>query len=186
MRKNKIPARYGAALFKLAKEKNKIDAIYNDLNAILSFCGSIVCLEDFLSLSFIEKKKRIEIIEILGRSLSMNDESVNFICLLIEMERIGFLLKIFKEYSRLRDAYMGIINVGVVSASPLTDKEIDKIKGAIEKNFSKKAVINGTVSESIMGGYVIKIGDMVYDLSIKTSLENLLVHLKKGAFSYGG
>lgn len=183
---SQIQKRYGAAIFKIAKESGKVDLIYDDMNSFLKFCRTQVCLKEFLAQSFIAKKERIKVISLIGKELSLSPEFINFISLLIENERSNYLFKIFIEYSRLKDEDSGAANVTVTSAAKMTEDEKAKVTAFIEKKFNIKPVINETVDETIFGGYIIKIGDLLYDGSIRTNINNLHNYLKQGAIVYGG
>ena len=183
---NRIAKRYAGALFEIALELDRIEGIYKELNSFIAFCNNEFCLKEFLSQTFINKKERMEVINLLGKELSLSAEFISFMDLLIENERTKYLLKILQEFARLRNDFLGILIVNVVSAKKLKDGEINKIKNMIEKAMGKSVVINEKVSSEIIGGYIINIEGKLYNSSIKTHLENLHNYLKQGAFVYGG
>ena len=183
---SKIAKRYAGALFKIAHDLDRIDGIFEELDSFIGFCNNELCLKEFLSQTFIDKKERKEIINILSKELSLSREFISFMYLLTENERARYLLKIFQEFSRLRNDFLGIAIVNVVSAKKLRDFEAVQIKNMIEKALSKKIVINEKVAPEIIGGYIINVEGKLYDGSIKTRLENFYNYLKQGAFVYGG
>lgn len=182
---NKIANRYAGALFKAAKESNRLEEVYKELDEFIGFCKNQVCLKEFLSQNFIGKKERMDVINLLGKELSLSQEFINFINLLIENERAVYLFKIFNEFSRLKDNNNGILAVNVVSAVKLSSDEGRKIKDMIEKFTNKTVILNEEVSTQIIGGYIIDIDGKLYDSSIKTQLGNLYNYLKRGAYIYG-
>jgi F-type H+-transporting ATPase subunit delta len=186
LQNNQISKRYAAAIFEIAVNSGIVEEIFNDLNNFISFCYDKVCLKEFLSQTYIGKNERFEVIGLLSGELSLNSYFVNFIHLLIENERTGYLPKIFDEYSALRDNFLNILRVKVVSAKELKQEEKNKIKNIIEKAFNKTVVITAEVNEKIIGGYIINIENISYDGSIKTQADNFYNYLKQGAFIYGG
>lgn len=183
---NKIAKRYAGALFEIARESGRIEGIHKELNNFIDFCNNEICLKEFLSQTFIDKKERKGVINLLGKELSLGPEFISFMYLLIDNERAVYLPKIFREFSRLRDDILGILTANVVSAKKLKGDEINEIKNMIEKAVDKIVVINEKVSPEIIGGYIINVEGKLYDSSIKTQLKNLYNYLKQGAFVYGG
>ncbi len=185
MQNNQISKRYAAALFEIATDSGTIEEIFNDLNNFINFCYHKLCLKEFLSQTYIGKKERFEVIDLLGKELSLSSHFVNFIHILIENERTGYLPKILEEYSVFRNNFLNILRVEVVSAKELKLEEKNKIKNIIEKALNKTIAISEKVDEKIIGGYIINIENILYDSSIKTQMENLYNYLKQGAFIYG-
>jgi F-type H+-transporting ATPase subunit delta len=183
---NKLAKRYAGALFKIAHDAGRIEGIFKELNNFIDFCKNEICLKEFLSQTFVDKKERREVINLLSKELSLSREFVSFMHLLIENERTRYLPKILQEFSRLRDDFLGIIIVNVISAKKLKDEEALQIKNMFEKALSKRIVINEKVSPEIIGGYIINVEGKSYDGSIKTQLENFYNYLKQGAYVYGG
>ncbi|MCL4542567.1 MAG: ATP synthase F1 subunit delta [Deltaproteobacteria bacterium] len=186
MLNNKIAKRYAGALFEVARESGRTEEIYKELNGFIAFCDNETGLKEFLPQTFIDKKKRREVVSLLGEKLSLSTEFISFICLLIENERTRYLLKILQEFTRLRNDFLEILTVNVVSAKKLKDGEIKKIKNMIEKATGKSVVISEKISAEIIGGYIINVDGKLYNGSIKTQLENLYNYLKQGASVYGG
>ena len=185
MQNNLISKRYAAALFEIAADSGTVEEIFSDLNNFISFCYDKVCLKEFLAQAYIGKNERFEVIDLLSKELSLSKYFINFIHLLIENERTGYLPKIFDEYSVLRDNFLNISRVNVISAKELEQGEKSKIKSIVEKALNKTVAISAEVDEKIIGGYIINIENILYDGSIKTQADNLYNYLKQGAFIYG-
>lgn len=185
MLNNQISKRYAAALFEIARSSNAIDEVFDDLNKFINFCYDKLCLKEFLSQTYIDKNERFEIIALLAEELSLGDYFINFIHLLIENERAGYLPKIFQEYSVLRDNFLNITRAHIVSAKELDQKEIDKIKFIFESSLNKKIIVSNEVDKDIIAGYIINIENTLYDGSIKTQMSNFYNYLRQGAFICG-
>ncbi len=183
MQDSQISKRYGSALFKVAANFKIVDEIFNDFNKFINFCYEKLCLKEFISQTYIDKHERFEVIKLLGKELSFNEHFINFLHLLIEQERIGYLPKIFNVYSKLRDNSNNILKVKIISAKELKPEEKIKLIEMIEKAFKKTVSISSEIDKNIIGGYIIDIDNVLYDSSIKTRLDNFHKHLKQGAFS---
>ncbi len=185
MQNNQISKRYAYALFETAEGFKMVEEIFNDLHNFINFWDDKLCLKEFLSQTYIGEDERFEVITLLSKELSFNKYFINFLCLLIEQERMEYLPKIFDEYSALRDNFLNISRVNVVSAKKIEPEEKSKIKNIIEKSLNKTVVISAEVDEKIIGGYIINIDNVLYDSSIKTRLDKFHKYLKQGAFAYG-
>ena len=185
MQDGQISKRYGSALFSVAANFRIIDEIFNDFNKFINFCNEKLCLKEFISQTFIDKQERFEVIELLGKELFFNEYFINFLHLLIEQERIGYLPKIFTEYSNLRDNSNNVLKVKVISAKELKPEEKSKLIEMTEKAMKKTVSIKSEIDENILGGYIINIDNVLYDSSIKTRLDNFHKYLKQGAFING-
>jgi len=185
LQNNRISRRYAAALFEIAADSGIVEEIFNDLNNFISFCNNKLCLKEFLSQTYIGKDERFEVIGLLSGVLSLNTYFINFIHLLIENERTGYLPKIFDEYSILRDNFLNILRIRVVSAKKLEPEEKSKIKNIIEKSSGKTVVMYEEVNEGLIGGYIINAENVLYDASIKTQSDNFYKYLKQRAYIYG-
>jgi F-type H+-transporting ATPase subunit delta len=185
LQNNQLSKRYAAALFEISRERGIIENIFNDFNNFVNFCFDKLCLKEFLSQTYIGKEERFEVIDLLSKELSFNEYFTNFLHILIEQERTGYLPKIFSDYSVLRDSFLNISKISVISAKNLKPEEENKIKNIIEKAINKTVVISAEVDEKIIGGYIINIDNVLYDASIKTQADNFYNYLKQGAFIYG-
>ncbi|MHB1660718.1 MAG: ATP synthase F1 subunit delta [bacterium] len=185
MLNNQISKRYARALFEIARGSDSIEEVFNDLNKFINFCYDKLCLKEFLAQTYIDKNERFEIIGLLAEELPLGNYFKNFLHLLIENERTGYLPKIFQEYSALRDNFLNILRARIISAKELDSKETDRIKFIFENSLNKKIVVSNEVNKDIIAGYIINIENILYDGSIKTQMDNFYNYLKQGAFIYG-
>ncbi|MFW0884317.1 ATP synthase F1 subunit delta [Candidatus Acidulodesulfobacterium sp. H_13] len=182
---DQISKRYAGALFEFARHSDKIEEVYKDIDGFIDICYDNLCLKEFLSQTYIDKKERFEIVNLLAAELSLSAEFINFLHLLIENERMEYLPKIFIRFSDFRDDFMNILRVDVVSAKELDDNETNKIKRIIEKVSDKTVVITNRADKSIIAGYIINVENISYDGSIKAQISSFYNYLKQGAFIYG-
>jgi len=104
----------------------------------------------------------------------------NFLLLLLDRGRIGFLSAIIASYGTYADEISGVVRPTLYTAIPLEAIEIQGIKDALTTATGKKVVLSVQVDPSLIGGVVTKIGDMVYDGSIRTQLNRIESILQKG------
>jgi F-type H+-transporting ATPase subunit delta len=104
----------------------------------------------------------------------------NFLLLLLDRGRIGYLSAIIASYGAYADEISGVVRPILYSAMPLEADKVQGIKDALTKSTGKKVVLSVEVDPALIGGVVTKIGDMVYDGSIRTQLNQIEGILQKG------
>ncbi|RLE11493.1 ATP synthase F1 subunit delta, partial [Candidatus Aerophobetes bacterium] len=106
----------------------------------------------------------------------------NFLRVLVERKRINRVLEITEYYSMLLDEFLGIARAKIITARPIKKKTLDKLIAALEKFTSKKVEAVTEIDSSIIGGVVVKIGNLVLDGSIVAQLEGLKESLKRSGW----
>lgn len=173
--KNKISERYASALFQLAVEISKIDDIENDLKIFYSTIFSNKEVFSFFSRSFIERKSKIAIINKVFQGNIM-EESLNFLCILVERNVIYLLADIVDEYTSLKNEHYNIVQVHVRSAFPISDKK--PIVEAARALAGKEVDVDITINPDLIGGITVEIDGILYDYSVRMTLDNIARNLE--------
>jgi F-type H+-transporting ATPase subunit delta len=97
----------------------------------------------------------------------------NFIAQLAENGRLQFLPEIARLFNQLKDDAERIVEVGITSAAPMGADEQAKLVAALEKRFDRKVQLHATVDPSLIGGAVVRAGDLTIDGSLKAKLGRL-------------
>ena len=119
----------------------------------------------------------VRIIRACGEDL--DDHAVNLVRILAENSRLSQLPMIAALYSQLRDEAEGTIEADVISATPLSDEQKTAIANALKKRLGRDVQLNCSVNEDLLGGALIRAGDLVIDGSALEHLRQLssaLVH----------
>lgn len=107
----------------------------------------------------------------------LNEDGKNLVRLLIENERLELLADITAVFEALRADAEGTIEVEAISAFRLSDKEIQNIAQAVKAKLGREVKLTSSVDRSLMGGVVIRAGDLVIDGSVKGRLHGLAAQL---------
>jgi ATP synthase F1 delta subunit len=162
---------YAEALFDVAKQKGKLDAIGPDLTQLADAVEADRDLQVFL---FSPHFTSTEKVEGLNRALSGADpELVNFLELLIEKGRMTELFRIRRELEALWKVENKRIDVTVTSAVELDPAVVAKVGEEIERQTGQTVELASRVDDEILGGIVLQVGNMVLDASIRSRLEKL-------------
>jgi len=166
-----VAKRYSRALFEVAKERSLIDTIEADLKAVVEALASSEELSKFLSHPQVttEAKKDFFKQAFEGKVAA---ETFNFLLLLIDNERESDLAGIYAAFVALANEERGIADAIVTTAKPLSEEDQKELAEKFGKSIGKTLRVQTVVDPSILGGVVVKIGDRLYDGSIKSKLEH--------------
>jgi F-type H+-transporting ATPase subunit delta len=101
----------------------------------------------------------------------------NFVRVLAENRRLLLLPEIAAHYEALRSAVENTVDVEVVSAAPLDAAQADKLEQALSTRLKRRVRMRTSVDSTLLGGAVVRAGDMVIDGSLKGRLERLATEL---------
>jgi F-type H+-transporting ATPase subunit delta len=108
---------------------------------------------------------------IAGGELDQNGR--NFIALLAEAKRLPFLPEIAQLFGELKDDVERVIDVHITSATTLGKTEEAQLIAALEKRFDRKVRVAADVDAGLIGGAVVRAGDLTIDGSVKARLARL-------------
>ncbi len=109
----------------------------------------------------------------------ISDDTVNLLNMLAENGRLGQLPMIAALFNRFRDDAEGTVEAEVISAMPLSEAQKNAIAEALKRRLGRDVQLNCSVNEDLVGGAVIRAGDLVIDGSAVEHLRQLssaLVH----------
>ena len=179
--------RYANALIDASFEKKDIDNTYADFKKIVDYYNdkNNSDFKEYIGLPFIDKKERIDTMNILSEYLSVNKILAVFLSLLVENERINSMNNIFEEFVKIKDEKDGLVKMTIISGKKLNNNELKMVQEKIENKLNKKIILEEITESDVIGGFLIKINGKIFDGSIMTQIKNMATFLKQGAFVYG-
>jgi F-type H+-transporting ATPase subunit delta len=177
---NAIARRYAKALVQLAAEEKRVELIHGELTRFEKVLAAQSALRSVLiNPAYGIDEKRAIMKDVMVR-LDISGTVANFLLLILERGRIGFLSAIIASYGAYADEISGVVRPTLYTAMPLEADKVQGIKDALATTTGKKVVLTVEVDPSLIGGVVTKIGDMIYDGSIRTQLNQIEGILQKG------
>lgn len=165
--------RYSQGLVNSISNDQEFKKLYQQLKDFYSLISEHKNLREALSSLFLPTTKKIQIAkEILAKGLWVEKIS-RFILLLVEHSRLGLLPHILEFLPVLWDEKKGISTIEVSSAVPLLGVQKKKLKEKLEILEKSQVSLKYKVNPKLIGGLSIRKGNIVYDVSIKGSLESL-------------
>lgn len=121
------------------------------------------------------------VVDVVGQLMGdlLGAEGSNFVRLLLENERFLLLREIAAIYESLRAEVEGRIDVTVTSAVPIADEQLRQLAMELRRRLQRDVQLSTTVDESLLGGAIVRAGDLVIDGSVAGELQKLshaLVH----------
>jgi ATP synthase F1 delta subunit len=162
---------YADALFRAAKEAGKLDEVREQLGQIADALEENRELQVFLFSPYFSSKEKQEG---LRKAVSGADELVvNFLDLLNEKHRMPVIFRIRRAFEEMWAKENKRLDVNVTSAVALDEGVAERLGEEIEKQTGHKVRLTSDVDEDILGGLVLRVGNMVLDASIRNRLEKL-------------
>lgn len=180
---SKISRRYAKALLSLGREDGQYEEYGRDLQEFGDLCAANSEFFKVISSQIFSIEDRKKILEVVLEKSPFSDVVKNFLRLLLDKNRIGAVQEISGYYSRLTDELSNVTRADITTARPLKEEQLDKLKEALTGLTSKKVKTVIKEDESIIGGLIVKVGDLVLDGSVKAQLRGLKESLKRGEYN---
>ncbi len=163
--------RYAKALLNLALSEKKADKVNDDMKLIANTISENTELANVLSNSVI--KTDVKKSALLAIFPKLNKLTGGLFDLLISNKRIDILRAVAEKYSVLFDEYNGKEVAQVTTAVPLTKALEKKVLAKVKELTSKTVELESIIDESIIGGFILRVGDKQFDASISNKLNKL-------------
>lgn len=170
---SKIAYRYAKPLLEVAIQENELDKVVNDVKGVQNALDNRDLHLMFKS-PIIKPSKKLDIVKALFEG-KISKSLYNFLTIVIRKGRETILPEILNAFEAQYNDYKGITPVEITTAVAMSEAELSAIKTKLlaSKATNKEVEITTVVDPSIIGGFVIKIGDNLYDASVQQKLEKL-------------
>jgi F-type H+-transporting ATPase subunit delta len=166
-----VGKRYAKALFELAKEKEQLELVEQELQGVVLMFADASTSDFFQHPSIgIEQK-----LDVLNKALSgkVSETVLDTLKLMIQRRREAVLGTVASHYSRLFDEYRGRATAIVYTPMPINDEESSKLSAYYGKVTGKEIRIQNVINKELLGGMQVRIGDRLYDASLASKLAGL-------------
>ena len=177
MKSTKVASRYAKALLELAVEQGRLDSVSGDMNFLLSASEESRDFELLISSPIVKADKKISIFEQVFDSFE--DLSMMFIRLITRNGRENLLPAIASEFSAQVKNHKGIVPVTLKSVKPLNADTKSAIMAKLDTIITGTPEVTEEIDESLIGGFVVRMGDVQIDASVSSQLNNLKQRLTR-------
>jgi F-type H+-transporting ATPase subunit delta len=162
---------YADALFGVATDHDKLDVIREQLGQFTDALAENRDLQVFFfSPYFSSQEKRDGISRVVSGA---EPELVNFLELLAEKHRMPVLFRIRQRFDELWAEANRRLEVTLTSAVELDPEVVERIATEIERRTERSIDLRTEVDDDLLGGIVLRVGNMVLDASVRSKLERL-------------
>ena len=183
---NTVARPYAQAIFEVAQENNALDELSESLAVAKDLLADGQALA-FLARPSLNDQERLEFLQALF-ARAVGEKSVfsgasrhgtNFLKLLLENGRVVALPAIADQFEALKARVENSVDAVISSASPLSQQQQKELAMSLSKRLGRDVRVSTEIDENLIGGAVIRAGDVVIDGSLRSRLEGLANALVK-------
>lgn len=175
-----VAKKYANALFLSTRQRGLVEQAYTQFSELKGLLTRDPALIRFLSSPRIEEEQKLTVIRsVFGNRLE--PLFVEFLVVLVEKRRAGYIIEVIDEFDRLVEFERGIVRATVITAVPLTSQETAAMTAKLAAKVSKKIELEQKVDPDILGGVIVIMHDEIVDGSVRRGLDLLeeqLQHVK--------
>ncbi len=177
MKSTKVAGRYAQSLLELSEERKVTDAIVKDMNALVNTANDNRDLAVFFASPIIKADKKNEVLGAIFPDF--HELSKAFIQLITKKGREVYLPLIAEQYDAKVKALRGIIPVTLSSATVLDEAVKTSLLQNLESQTDGKFEVTERIDESLLGGFVFRMGDLQIEASLARQFKELKQLLTK-------
>ena len=178
-RTTEVGERYSRALFDLALETGKLDAVRADLKSLKAAWLESADLRRLATSPIISADDQARGLAAIATKAKFEITTKNFLGLLAQNGRARDLAAVTTGFEALYARHAGVVAAEVVSTQALTPAQLQSITSALTSALGKNPEITTRIDPSILGGLKVKVGSKLFDASLKTKLDQMKFALRR-------
>jgi F-type H+-transporting ATPase subunit delta len=164
---------YAKAIFALARKGNTL----GDTSTGLQRAATVVADPGVHPLLGSPHVTPAQLAGVVNDIAGLDENGRNFVSLLANNRRLGFLPEIAALFEQMKADVENAMDVEVVAATQLTPDQETRYAAALQKKLGRQVRLHTRIDDSLLGGAILKAGDLVIDGSLKGRLERLAIEL---------
>jgi F-type H+-transporting ATPase subunit delta len=173
-----VAGRYASALFDLARERNELDTVDQDLGKFQAMLDQSPDLNRLTKSPAIAAEDQERALKAVMDWAAVGATTSNFLRVVARNRRLFAAEEMIKGFRQQLALHRGEMVAEVQSAMPLSGEQLAALKDKLKASYGKDVRLNAKVDPSLLGGLVVKVGSRMFDSSLRTKLMNLKVVLK--------
>jgi F-type H+-transporting ATPase subunit delta len=175
-----VAGRYATALFDLALEAKKLDAVKADLDGFAALVDANPDLARLVRSPVFTAEEQARALTAVLAKAGITGLAANFLLLVASNRRLFTIGPILKAFRALVARHKGEITAQVTVADKLSDKNFDALKGALKTVTGGKDIdLDVKVDPAIIGGLIVQVGSRMVDSSLRTKLHSIKLAMKE-------
>jgi F-type H+-transporting ATPase subunit delta len=168
-----VARRYARALFELGLENQNLDALTRELSDAASAYESSAELRSALDNPLVALDAKRAILTDLAQAIGAGPTAKHTLLMLGDRRRVKALPDIARGLRELADGQRGVQRADVMSAHPLSPETADKLRAELERITGRRIALEVRVDASLLAGVIARIGDTIYDGSLRGRMATL-------------
>jgi F-type H+-transporting ATPase subunit delta len=173
-----LAGRYATALFELARDERKLDAVGDSLGGLRTALAESEDLRELIASPLVSREDALKAVRATAEAMKLDPITGNFLGVLAQNRRLGQLPNVIRAFNLLAARHRGETTAEIVSARPLDEGQIAALKTNLKGRYGSDVNVELSVDPAILGGLVVKVGSQMIDGSIRTKLNNLASAMK--------
>lgn len=171
----KVASRYAKSLIDLSIEQGNLETVKQDMEQFIAVLRSNKELQAVLKNPIMKQDKKQNILAALFKD-KIHPSISSFFDIMVRKGRGGILYGTAQEFVREYNEVKGIVNATVTSSATLSAENFEALRQVIAKETGAEIILDNKVDPSLIGGFVVKVGDKQIDASITGKLNKLEKH----------
>ncbi|MHB8763905.1 MAG: ATP synthase F1 subunit delta [Deferrisomatales bacterium] len=180
MIRTRIAHRYALALFELAQEAGKTAEVGSDLQSVAGLLATEEELRTALLSPVLPRSAKAQVLAATTEAAGLLPLTASFLRVLLEARKLPFVPDVAAVYGRMADAASGRVRGEAVTAMPLEDADVAALSEALGRAVQKEVILTSRQDPEILGGVVARVGNLLFDGSLRTQLNRMKETLLKG------
>ena len=168
----KLARRYAKSLFDLAEERKSSVAVFADMELVRNVVSSSRDFRKLIQNPVITTDKKLAVLKSIFAG-KVNEVTLSFFSILAKKRREEYMGEIAESYISLYRAQKGIMTAQLLTAVPADEALKRRITEIVQKDTGKKVELEERVDASIIGGFILSVGDRQFDESVARKLRTL-------------
>jgi len=168
----KLSRRYAKSLFDLAEERKLSDAVFSDMELVRRVSAASRDFRKLMQNPTVNTDKKLAVLKLIFGG-KVNDITLSFFTILTKKRREEYMNEIAESYISQYRAKKGITVAQLLTAVPAEETLRKQIMEIVQRDTGRKIVLEETVDPSLIGGFILNVGDRQFDESVSRKLRTL-------------
>ncbi len=165
--------RYARSLFSIALERNIVDPVLSDLEALSDALRHNPEFAALILNPSVSPQRARSLVGAIGKKIGFNPLTTRFVDLLIEKDRVNILHSIAPAFAELLRKHKGEVNVTVTTAVQVSEPMQKQITSHLAKSSGKTPLVMWKIDPAVLGGLIVEWPDKIVDSSLARKIENM-------------
>ncbi len=168
-----VARRYAQALLDLGSETGTLDTLVDEIGAAADAWEVSPDFRNAIENPLVAHDAKKAVVGDVADRIGAGSVTRSTLLVLVDRRRMKTLPYVARTLRELADARKGVVRAEVTTAAPLSDAYYEKLRAKLEKMTGLKIVIDRAIDPALIGGVIARIGDRIFDGSLRTRLDTL-------------